>query len=52
MSSERGQGDSNSLRDLLFSLAKQDVPEYVFQWFFRYFANGPDFFTTQPHFLL
>ena len=39
---------SNHLRDLLYSLGRKDVPEYIFQWFFRYFAGGPTLFQTEP----
>ncbi len=39
---------SNPLRDKLYLLAKQEIPEYVFQWFFKYFAKGAEFFTSEP----
>ena len=52
MISDEENQDTNKLRDLLFSIAKQDTPEYIFQWFFRYFAKGIEFFKTEPHDLL
>ncbi|WP_371805526.1 metallophosphoesterase family protein [Candidatus Lokiarchaeum ossiferum] len=52
MSRSNEFSEENHLRDLLYSLAKQEVPEYVFQWFFRYFAKGTEFFKAEPHDLL
>ena len=38
----------NDLRDLLYTIGRQDVPEFVWNWFYRYFAGGPSIFQSEP----
>jgi calcineurin-like phosphoesterase family protein len=40
--------ENNALKDRLYALGSQQVPTYIFEWFFRYFAGGPDVFKSEP----
>ncbi|MHA1720037.1 MAG: metallophosphoesterase family protein [Promethearchaeota archaeon] len=46
----------NELREILYGIARQDMPEYVWQWFLRYFAGAglePErYFKNEPKDLL
>jgi predicted phosphodiesterase len=44
--------EPNELRDLLYNIGRQEVPEYVWHWFFRYFAAGSSVFQAEPQDLL
>ena len=37
-----------SFREQLFNLGRQDIPEFVWQWFFRYLAAGESVFPSEP----
>ena len=38
----------NPLRDLLYEIGNLNPPQYVWQWFFRYFAGGTNNFKDEP----
>lgn len=44
--------EKNKLREILFQLAEQNYPEYVFQWFFRFFAGGPKEIKQTPTYIM
>ncbi|MHA1648530.1 MAG: metallophosphoesterase family protein [Promethearchaeota archaeon] len=39
---------SNKLKEILNRIATKNIPDYVFEWFFRYFAGGPKRFKSEP----
>lgn len=40
------------LREKLYQIGRQDVPESIWQWFFRYFARGMSIFNQEPRDML
>jgi diadenosine tetraphosphatase ApaH/serine/threonine PP2A family protein phosphatase len=42
----------NPFREYLYQIGRSEAPEYVWQWFFRYFAQGPNVFDQEPRSLL
>jgi predicted phosphodiesterase len=40
------------LRERLYQIGRQDVPESIWQWFFRYFARGMSIFDHEPRDML
>ena len=40
MSEPTSNQNPNELRDILYSIARQERPDFVWQWFFRYFAGA------------
>lgn len=56
MSDTASNKNSNELRAILYSIARQERPDYVWQWFFRYFAGAglePErYFKNEPNDLL
>ncbi len=42
----------NALRDRLYEIGNQTAPEYVWQWFFRYFAGGSSRFKAEARDIL
>lgn len=40
--------NENNLRDQLYYLGNLNPPQYVWQWFFRYFAGGSNNFKQEP----
>src|SRR6056297_2093247 len=48
------QGSSNNkLRDMIYELGRKEIPEYVWEWFYRYLASGREgFYDNEPNELL
>lgn len=52
MSTNANTKSNNKLRDILYTLAEKQYPEYVFQWYFKFFAGGPKEITNPPYYLI
>ncbi|MCK5604003.1 serine/threonine protein phosphatase [Candidatus Pacearchaeota archaeon] len=52
MSTNSNLNTSNKLRDILYNLGQKQYPEYVFQWYFKFFAGGPVEITNPPYYLI
>ncbi len=44
--------DNNKLREILYQLGESEYPEYVFQWFFKFFAGGPKEISRSPLYIM
>lgn len=44
--------EKNKLREVLSKLGETEYPEYVFQWFFKFFAGGPKEISQTPKFIM
>ncbi|MHA1520024.1 MAG: metallophosphoesterase family protein [Promethearchaeota archaeon] len=52
MTQANPNANENVLRDTLYSIGNQDIPEFVWQWFFRYFAGGSSRFKAESRDML